>query len=322
VPHVPDPSTVPADAPGSARRFAGRGLNYNARRRRAGYLLVTPALIVMAAVLVFPIAMSIVVSFFETTTSDFGFNEFVGIDNYTKIFADEIFQAAVRHTIYWMVAEVIVVVAASVGVALLLNTNVGRPAIFRIILLVPWALSPVANAVLWKWIYNANYGILNYLLMAFGIVDEPQIWLGDERFALNALLLAEIWKSIPFIALLMLAGMRNVPNILYRAARLDGASTWQTFRHITLPQLRTTILICVVLQSIWALKSFDLIYVLTRGGPIDATTMLNYLSYRISFQFGDIGLGAAVADILFVFMFVLALGYLRFLQSPENRRTA
>ena len=198
----------------------------------------------------------------------------------------------------------------------------GRKSVFRVILLVPWALAPVANAVLWKWIYNSNYGILNFLGTASGVLPGPVVWLGDPRLALNALLVAEIWKEIPFITLLLLAGLQNVPRILYRASRLDGAGPWQTFRFVTLPQMRTTILICIVLQSIWALKSFDLVYVLTRGGPANATTMLNFLAYRVSFQFGDVGMGAAVADILFLLMFVLALAYLRVFQPTRSERGA
>ncbi len=120
----------------------------------------------------------------------------------------------------------------------------------------------------------------------------------------------------------MLAGLQNVPPILYRAARLDGAGPWQTFRYVTLPQLKSTILICVVLQSIWALKSFDLVYVLTRGGPSNSTVLLNFFAYRVTFQFGDIGYGAAIADILFLLMFALAFAYTRLFRPTLGMREA
>lgn len=289
-----------------------RGRGYLARRRRTGIYLVLPALAVLAIILAAPIATSFALSFMAADTADFHFGDWVGLANYQALLADPVFALAVRNSLYWMGMEVAVVVAASLGFALLLNHPLGRPAIFRVILLVPWALAPVANAILWKWIYNSNYGILNFLGTATGLLPQPVIWLaGDPAVALNSLLVAEIWKEIPFITLLLLAGLQNVPKILYRASRLDGAGPWQTFRYVTLPQMRSTILICIVLQSIWALKSFDLVYVLTRGGPANSTTMLNFLAYRFSFQFGDLGLGAAVADILFLIMFVLALAYLR-----------
>jgi multiple sugar transport system permease protein len=295
--------------PGAVAHPSGR--SYLARRRRTGTLLVLPALAVLALILALPIAASLALSLMEADTADFQFGVFVGLDNYRTLFADPVFALALRNSIYWMVVEVAVVVVVALWFALLLNHPMGRWSVFRIILLVPWALAPVANAVLWKWIYNSNYGILNFLGTATGVLADPVVWLGDPALALNALLVAEIWKEIPFITLLLLAGLQNVPRILYRASRLDGAGPWQTFRFVTLPQLRTTILICIVLQSIWALKSFDLVYVLTRGGPANATTMLNFLAYRVSFQFGNLGLGAAVADILFIVMFLLALAYVR-----------
>ena len=312
-------TTAPSAATAPSSK-GGRG--YLARRRRTGIYLVLPALIVLGAILALPIASSMALSFMAADTSDFRLGDWVGFANYQALFADPVFAVALRISIYWMVVEVAVVVTVALGFALLLNHPMGRRSAFRVILLVPWALAPVANAVLWKWIYNSNYGILNYLGVSLGVLPEPVVWLGDPGTALNALLLAEIWKEIPFITLLLLAGLQNVPRILYRASRLDGAGPVQTFRFVTLPQMRSTILICIVLQSIWALKSFDLVYVLTRGGPANATTMLNFLAYRISFQFGDLGMGAAVADILFLVMFVLALAYLRVFQPTRSERGA
>jgi multiple sugar transport system permease protein len=287
----------------------GRG--YLARRRRTGTYLVLPSLAVLALILALPIIASLLLSFMAADTADFQFGNWVGLDNYIRLLGDPLFATALGNSIYWTLVEVAVVVTVSLGFALLLNHPMGRRSIFRILLLVPWALAPVANAVLWKWIYNSSYGILNFIGVTLGILPQPVVWLGDPAIALNALLVAEIWKEIPFITLLMLAGLQNVPRILYRASRLDGAGPVQTFRFVTLPQMKSTILICIVLQSIWALKSFDLVYVLTRGGPSNSTTMLNFLAYRVSFQFGNLGLGAAVADILFVVMFLLALAYLR-----------
>ena len=293
------------------------GRSYLARRRRTGIYLVVPALVVLALILALPIGASFLLSFMSADTSDFRLGDWVGLANYQQLFADPVFASALRTSIYWMVVEVSVVVSVGLAFALLLNHPMGRNAAFRVILLVPWALAPVANAVLWKWIYHSSYGILNFLGTASGVLTAPVVWLGDPALAINALLVAEIWKEIPFITLLLLAGLQNVPRILYRASKLDGAGPWQTFRFVTLPQLKTTILICIVLQSIWALKSFDLVYVLTRGGPSNATTMLNFLAYRITFQFGNVGLGAAVADILFLSMFGLALVYLRVFQPAK-----
>jgi len=298
----------------SATAAAGRrsSVGYAERRRRAGLLLVAPALVVLIAVLALPIVASIVLAFQEadSATGAFG-GSWVGLDNFAAVPSDPAFGIALRNSVYFTLVEVTVVVVAGLGIALLLNHRLGRSGFFIVILLIPWALAPVANATLWKWIYNANYGILNVVLRQLGVIDDNVVWLGDPWLALHAMLLADIWKSVPFIALLLLAGLQNVPQILYRAARLDGASALQAFRHVTLPQLRTTLLIAVVLQSIWALKVFDLIYVLTKGGPADGTVTLNFLAYRVTFNFGDMGYGAAIADVLFLLMFGLALLYVR-----------
>ncbi|MGZ4316274.1 MAG: carbohydrate ABC transporter permease [Gaiellaceae bacterium] len=315
-------------APEVSRRAGTRlGLwlnrGYAGRRRRTGILLVLPALVVMLAVLGYPIASSVVLSLQRIQPGGGRFvGTFVGLDNYLNMGSDPAFLTALVNSIYFTAVEVVVVVVAGLGIALLLNHPLGRSGFFRVILLIPWALAPVANAVIWKWIYNANYGILNVVLHQLGIIDQYVVWLGDQQLALNALLVADIWKSIPFMALLLLAGLQNVPPILYRAARLDGAGAWQTFRFVTLPQMRTTILICVVLQSIWALKVFDLIYVLTKGGPADGTVLLNFLSYRQTFDFGYFGYGAALADVLFLMMFALALVYLRVFRPSTSQQVA
>lgn len=299
------------------------GSGYYGRRRRTGSLLVLPALLVMLAVLGYPIVSSIGLSLEKVEPGAGQFvGSWVGLDNYFNIGSDPAFLTALGNSIYFTMVEVAAVVVVGLGIALLLNHPLGRSGFFRVMLLVPWALAPVANAVIWKWVYNANYGILNVVLHQLGIIDRYVVWLGDPQLALNALLVADIWKSIPFMALLLLAGLQNVPPILYRAARLDGAGPWQVFRHVTLPQLRTTILICVVLQSIWALKVFDLIYVLTKGGPADGTVTLNFLAYRQTFDFGHFGYGAALANVLFLMMFVLALVYLRVFRPSSPQQAA
>jgi ABC-type sugar transport system permease subunit len=293
--------------------------SYAARRRRTGLWLVAPALVVLVAVLAYPIVASVVLGFQKVTIAAGGFEgTFIGLDNYARMLSDPAFAIAFRNSVYFTLVEVVAVVLLSLVVALLLNHPAGRNGLFRVVLLVPWALAPVANAVLWKWIYNANYGILNGILLQLGVIDEKVVWLGDPFLALNMILIADVWKAIPFIALLLLAGLQNIPGYLYRAALLDGAGTWQRFRYVTLPGLRVPILIAIVLQSIWALKVFDLIFVLTKGGPADGTVLLNFLAWRVTFNFLQIGYGAAIANVLFALMFLLAIAYVRTLDP--NRR--
>jgi multiple sugar transport system permease protein len=295
------------------------------RRRRTGMYLIIPALVVMAAVILFPIGRSIVLSFQEAklTAGEIG-TAWTGGENYRRISEDETFTLALRNSAFFTIAEVLLVLIIALGVALLLNTRAGRNPIYATILLVPWVIAPVANAVLWKWILHANYGALNALLTGFGITDRYVNWLGTPGLALRMLLLADVWKSVPFIALILLAGLQNIPPALYKAAKLDGASTWQRFRYVTLSGLRTPLALAVVLQTIWSFKVFDLIFVLTKAGPADATLLLNFLAYRVSFNFLDFGYGAAIANIIFLIMFVLALVLIRLLKpgAPRSRARA
>jgi ABC-type sugar transport system permease subunit len=292
---------------------------YSRKRYRLGLWFTAPAVMVLLIVLAYPIVASLVLSFLRVRFAGQGLSfQFTGLDNYTELLTNQLFREALFRSVYFTVVEVVAVVVLALLAALMLDHPLGRHAFFRVVLLVPWALAPVANAVLWKWIYNANYGILNQSLLALGMIEQNIVWLGSPWLALNMILLADIWKAVPFIALLILAGLQNIPAYLYKAARLDGANAWQQFVHVTLPGIKTTLVISVVLQSIWALKVFDLIYVLTKGSPADSTVLLNYLSWRETFSNLDVGYGAAIANVLFVLMFMLALVYIRALR-PRQR---
>jgi ABC-type sugar transport system permease subunit len=294
---------------------------FNLKRKQMGIWFTLPTVIILILVLIYPIFASIVLSFQKVRFLGQGLSkEFIGIANYISIFSNHTFQSAFIRSIYFTAIEVVAILSLSLLAALLLNHPIGRHSFFRVVLIIPWALSPVANAVLWKWIYNANYGILNFILYSLGIIHEYVVWLGKPWLALNMILLADIWKGIPFITLLLLAGLQNIPNYLYRAAKLDGANTWQQFVHVTFVGLKTPLVISAVLQSIWALKVFDLIYVLTKGSPADSTVLLNYLAWRETFSNLDIGYGAAIANILFCMMFLLALAYIRILRPRQTRR--
>jgi len=281
------------------------------RRRRAGYAALAPALLILVLILAYPIVDSMLLSLQGLRAAGGTFEgRFIGLSNYGALLEDSTFRAALWATAYFTAIEVLVVVLLALGVALLLVHPCGRFGIFRIVLLLPWAIAPVANAVLWKWILHANYGILNTLLTALGLIERNVIWLGTPGLALHTVLAVDIWKSVPFIAILLLAGLNKVPPVLYRAARLDGANAWQQFLHITLPQLRPTIAVAVILQTLWSLRIFDLIFVLTKGGPADGTVLLNFLAYRTTFNFLDLGYGAAIANVIFAVSLVLALGYI------------
>jgi multiple sugar transport system permease protein len=290
-------------------------------RRSVGLLFVAPALIVLALVLAYPIADSMLLALQRISLSGGAIEQsWVGLDNFKRLFGDETFRRAALNTAYFSIMEVVLVVGLGLGVAILLNHPMGRYGFFRILLIGPWAIAPVANAVLWKWILNANYGVLNGLLKTAGIIDSYQVWLGTAWSALNFLLLVDVWKSVPFVALLILAGLQRVPAVLYRAAYMDGANRFQSFIHVTLPTIRSVLAIAVVLQTIWSLRVFDIVFVLTRGGPADATALLNFLAYRVTFNFLDLGYGAAIANVIFAMTFLLAALYVWLLWPRQPGR--
>jgi ABC-type sugar transport system permease subunit len=290
------------------------------RDRHVALVFLAPALIALAAVLAYPIIASIWLSLTDASLSAGQLDTpFVGLANYFQLFSDKAVANALLNTLYFTIVEVTAVTTLGLLVALLLNHPMGRWSGYRVMLLLPWAIAPVANAVLWKWIYHSNYGILNAILLQLGIIDSNVTWLGDPFGALNMILLVDIWKSTPFIAILILAALQNIPNSLYRAARIDGANRWQSFRYVTLPSLKTAIAIAVILQTIWALRVFDLIFVLTKGGPADGTVVMNFLAYRVTFNFLKFGYGAAIANVIFITSLVLAIVYVR-LMRPGMRR--
>ncbi len=279
-----------------------------------------PALATLLAILAAPILYSIWLSL---TGAKLAAGElqtpFVGFENYLRLLSDKAVGGALVNTIYFAAIEVGAVTGLGLLVALLLDHPMARWSGFRVLLLLPWAIAPVANAVLWKWIYHSNYGILNTILLQLGLIDTNVTWLGDAFLALNMILIVDIWKSTPFIAILLLAALQNIPNGLYRAARMDGANAWQRFRHVTLPSLKTALAIAIILQTIWSLRIFDLIYVLTKGGPADGTVVMNFLAYRVTFNFLKFGYGAAMANVIFLTSLVLAIAYVR-LTRPGARQ--
>ena len=292
----------------------------NLRSKRAAQLFLLPAIVVLGLLLAAPVLYSIWLSFTDANLAAGRLDTpFIGLENYSRLFGDKAVHNALVNTLYFTFVEVASVVTLGLGVALLLNHPLGRWSGFRILLLLPWAIAPVANAVLWKWIYHSNYGVLNALLVGLGLTDGNVTWLGEPFRALNMLLLVDVWKSTPFIAILLLAALQNIPRMQYRAARADGANTWQSFRYITLPALKTPIAIAITLQTIWSLRTFDLIYVLTKGGPADGTVVMNFLAYRVTFNFLQFGYGAAIANLIFLTSLVLAIVYMRLLK-PGGRR--
>lgn len=289
------------------RAARGRGKGHG-----VALLFLGPSLAALALILAVPVLYSIWLSLTDAKLAAGQLaTPFIWFDNYIRLLSDKAVGNALLNTLYFALVEVVGVIILGLMAALLLNHPMARWSGFRVLLLLPWAIAPVANAVLWKWIYHSNYGILNTILLQLGLIDRNVTWLGDAFQALNMILIVDIWKSTPFIAILLLAALQNIPKSLYRAARMDGANGWQQFRYVTLPSLKTALAVAVILQTIWSLRAFDLIFVLTKGGPADGTVVMNFLAYRVTFNFLKFGYGAAIANVIFLTSLILAILYVR-----------
>lgn len=283
------------------------------RERLSSYRLLGPAVVFVGGVALMPVLVTIWLSF-RRQLPIFGISQFTGFENYRFLIADPRFWNALANTAYFVLLSVTLELALGLGIAMLLHQEFPGRGVARALVLVPWAVPTVVAARFWEWIYNADFGVLNYLLGA-------QInWLGDPRWALHAAILADVWKTTPFVVLLLLAGLQVIPKDLYRAARIDGASSFQLFRHITLPLLRPVILLVLLFRTMDAGRVFDLIFVLTGGGPANQTETLVVYAYKLLYRTLQFGYGSAVVVATFLFIFALSLVYLRLLRRTWQMR--
>lgn len=284
---------------GTAIAIGGRRAGYLRRRELAfSLLLVAPALVLVAGIFLYPAVFTLTLSVTEFDMVRLQIGEFVGVDNYARLFANPGFIDTIWRTIYF---GLLISVAATVFgflIALLLDQKFAGRTVLRVVVVLPWAVPPVVAGVLWGQMFHADVGFVNALLYRVGLIDQYQIWLGDGWTALHVIAIAEIWKAIPFMVLFFLAGLQSIPQQLFEAAAVDGATVWQRFRYVLLPLMVPIAIPLILIQFVWAMKAFDTIFVLTRGGPAGSTTTLNYLVYREAFQSFDLGRAAAAAYVL------------------------
>jgi multiple sugar transport system permease protein len=266
------------------------------RKDRAARLLLMPMIVIMAAVTGFPLLNTVWLAFTDASLTGQGYDwSWSGLENFAYILDDTDFRAALGHTFYFTFVSVSIEVVLGVLVALLLNQEfVGRTFV-RALLILPWALPTIVNAVMWRLIYNPEYGSLNALLTQLGLMETYRSWLGDPATAMNMVILADVWKNYPLVALIVLAGLQTIPRELYEAAIMDGAGAWKRFWNITLPGILGPLSVALVLRAIEAFKVFDIIYVMTRGGPADTTKTASFFVYQESFTYLRAGSGAAYA---------------------------
>jgi len=288
-----------------ARRF-----NYEARS--AG-LFILPVMSVLAVVAVFPIVYSFYTSLFNLKLTRPHRVPFVWFDNYTKVLGDELFWDSVWRTVSFTVMSVSAILIISLFISILLNETFRGRRFVSTMILIPWAIPTVANGLLWKWIYDSGYGALNGLLLQLGIIDSYTTWLGDPDKTIPLIANAFVWKEVPLAAILILVTMKSIPADLYRAAKVDGANLLQRFIHITLPSLKPGFMLVMIYETMMAIRHFDLFFLLTEGGPANASHVVSWQIYVETFRNLSFGTGSAMSYILAIVTFALAYAIIKML---------
>jgi multiple sugar transport system permease protein len=278
------------------------------------YGLLAPAFLTILVVALYPSGRTLWVSLHKVSMILPGFT-FVGLRNYERLVHDDRFWNAWTNTIYFTGATVAGETLLGLGMALVLAQEFRGRGLVRAAVLVPWAIPTVVSSRLWGLIFSTDSGIANYLLRSGRIIGTYVNWLGDTRWAMNVAVLVDVWKTTPFMALLLLAGLSTISGDLYEAAKVDGASQMQRFTQITVPLLLPVMLVAVMLRALDAFRVFDIIYVLTGGGPADSTEVMSTLTYKILFSATQFGYGSAIAASMFVTLLAVSLVFLVFLRQ-------
>lgn len=293
-------------------------MNANLTTLRA-WLLMLPLLLIMLSVIGWPFVDTVRLSFTDARLVGTG-GDYVGLENYRRLFSSDAFWRAFRVTTAFAVISVFVEMVLGVLVALLLFQDFRGRNVLRALLILPWALPTVVNALLWRLIYNPEYGALNAMLVQLGVLDEYRSWLGDPNSALAALIVADAWKNFPLVALISLAALHAVPQSIRAAAIVDGANALARFRYVILPYLAGPLMVAMVLRTIEAFKVFDIIWVMTRGGPANSTRTLSILVYQEAFSFQRAGSGASLALIITLAVTVLAVAYVFLIRRAAGEK--
>jgi multiple sugar transport system permease protein len=263
--------------------------------RRETALLLLPAAALLAAAVALPVLRVVELSLTRTELEDGVALRFAGADAYLRLFHDSRFWAALRNTAVFTGLSVGLETVLGVLFALLLDQRFRGRRLVRAGMLLPWALPTAVMALAWAWIFNDAFGVANDLLRRLGMLDRPLAWLGEPGTAMAALVLADVWKTTPFVALIVLAGLQGIPRQVHEAARVDGLGAWPRFRHLTLPLLVPTLLVAVLFRAVQAYAAFDLVYVMTGGGPGGATETVSLFAFQNYFRYLDFGYGSAIA---------------------------
>jgi ABC-type sugar transport system permease subunit len=281
------------------------------RRGRLGYLFILPASLVLAVVVIYPLVSLVWISLHRVEPLRGEAQPFIGLDNYGRLLRDGELLGSLGQTLVWTAGSVVLQFTLGLVAAVILNESFRGRGIARALLLLPWAMPAIAGAFAWKWLYHAQYGLLNEVLTGIGIVGRGVNWLGDPGTAMAAAIVTNTWRGFPFMMLMLLAAMQAIPRELYEASAVDGASFGRQLRHVTLPLVRPVVFVVTLLAGIWTFNNFTYIYVLTGGGPAGRTEILITYVYRNGFEYFRFGYAAALSIVLFGLVVVFSGLYVR-----------
>ena len=283
------------------------------------YVMLAPSVLAFLAFLIFPIVNTIVSSF--STVDNLGRIQSIGtLRNFEALASDPHIPAIVRQTVIYAGGSVVATAVLGMVLALILNSEFRGRELAKALILIPWAMPFAVAAMTWRWTFHGQVGALNYVLTSLGIISEPIEWLGDPTLAFTAALFVEIWSSVPFMTITFLAGLQSIPAGIYDAAKIDGAGPFREFLDMTLPQMRTVIMIVTLLSILWAFNAFGIIWILTRGDPIYRTDLVVTYLYKLAFEMRDFGAGFALAVSVFVVLMIFSVIYVRLLSVEEGQR--
>tara|TARA_Y100001958_G_scaffold157668_1_gene153334 strand:+ start:745 stop:1623 length:879 start_codon:yes stop_codon:yes gene_type:complete len=284
--------------------------------RRFGYLFISPAVIILSIVILAPIAIAIITSFYDYTLINRSLDTFIGLKNYFESISNEKFIHASIVTISFVFFVVLLEFLIGFLIAILLNQVEKFRNIYYFILLIPLLINPVVVGLIWRMFLHPQLGILNYLIGFIGV--EPINWLGDPQNAFLTIIFVDIWHQVSFMIILLLAGLASIPEEPYEAARVDGANAFEQFKDITLPYMRPVIIITLLIRLIFALKTYDLIYIMTKGGPGDATDLISYYIYRSAFIGLDLGQAASMSVFLLIVVCIIVYPLFKYMSRADE----
>ncbi|MCR8636905.1 MULTISPECIES: carbohydrate ABC transporter permease [Paenibacillus] len=287
-----------------------------ARTEWAGYWFILPAAITLILLVTYPLIYGAYISFFNTNLVNKW--DFVGLSHYLDIFSNWDFVTRIWLTLKYTFFTVAGHFVLGMGLALVLNMNLPGRTFFRAILILPWLLPEVVVGLLWKWLFNPMYGLFNHFLMKMNLISEPVSWLGDNTYAFMAIIIVCIWKGYPMVMMLLLAGLQSISQDMYEAAKIDGCNRFKSFRYVTLPSLMPVLMVTLILDTVWWFKHFTMIWILTQGGPGDATNVVSIDIFKNAFEFFDFGKAAAMAVVVFFVCFLIGFVYRRLFDNGND----